>query len=114
MLDLEEDVGPDGAIDGVLTASSKKFSQDCINLKEHTCTCNVWQLTELPCKHAVAAIFRLKNMGYKLEDFVDKSLTMDAVRAAYSYVIQPVNSDDYWIPQLVKESSLPNRKGKKE
>ncbi|RYR33576.1 hypothetical protein Ahy_A10g048177 [Arachis hypogaea] len=52
----------------------------------------------LPCKHAVATIFRLKNMGYKLEDFVDKSLTMDAVRAAYSYVIQPVNSEEYWIP----------------
>ncbi|XP_020969959.1 uncharacterized protein LOC110268300 [Arachis ipaensis] len=69
-----------------------------VNLKEHTCTCNVWQLTGLPCKHAVAVIFRLKNMGYKLEDFVDKSLTMDAVRAAYSYVIQPVNSDEYWIP----------------
>ncbi|XP_020967485.1 uncharacterized protein LOC110266806 [Arachis ipaensis] len=33
----------------------------------------------LPCKHAVAAIFRLKKMGYKLEDFVDKSLTVDAV-----------------------------------
>ncbi|RYR04069.1 hypothetical protein Ahy_B06g083615 [Arachis hypogaea] len=37
-------------------------------------------------------------MGYKLEDFVDKSLTMDAVRAAYSYMIQPVNSEEYWIP----------------
>ncbi|KAL4345111.1 hypothetical protein AHAS_Ahas11G0245700 [Arachis hypogaea] len=51
----------------------------------------------LLCKHAVTAIFRLKNMGYKSKNFVHKSLTMDVVRATYSYVIQPVNGEEYWI-----------------
>ncbi|RYR75994.1 hypothetical protein Ahy_A01g000590 isoform A [Arachis hypogaea] len=71
----------------------------------------------LLCKHAVAAISRLKNMRYKSEDFVNKSLTMDVVRAIYSYVIQPVNTEKYWIPtdcQGILPPPPSNHKGKKE
>ncbi|KAF6172204.1 hypothetical protein GIB67_024826 [Kingdonia uniflora] len=28
-----------------------------LNLEEHTCTCNVWQITGLPCVHAVVAAY---------------------------------------------------------
>ncbi|XP_016185103.1 uncharacterized protein LOC107626718 [Arachis ipaensis] len=66
-----------------------------VNLQSKTCTCNVWQLTGMPCRHAVAAMAK---MGLKPEDFVHKWLTVDAVRAAYSVCINPVNSKKYWNP----------------
>nr|XP_025611980.1 uncharacterized protein LOC112705360 [Arachis hypogaea] len=67
-----------------------------VNLQRHTCACNVWQLTGLPCKHAVAAISRLRKQGLKPEDFAHKWLTMDVVRATYGDSIKPVNSEEFW------------------
>nr|XP_029144759.1 uncharacterized protein LOC112710546 [Arachis hypogaea] len=67
-----------------------------VNLQRHTCACNVWQLTGLPCKHAVSAISRLRKQGLKPEDFAHKWLTMDAVRATYGDSIKPVNSEEFW------------------
>ncbi|MED6135886.1 hypothetical protein PIB30_050935 [Stylosanthes scabra] len=39
-----------------------------------------------------------KNGGYRPEDFVHKSLTMEAVRATYNFMIHPVPSQEYWTP----------------
>ncbi|XP_025702903.1 uncharacterized protein [Arachis hypogaea] len=64
-----------------------------VNLHKRTCTCNVWQLTGMPCRHAVAA---LAKMCLKTENFVHKWLTMEAIRATYSHCIKPVNSEEYW------------------
>ncbi|KAL4391816.1 hypothetical protein AHAS_Ahas03G0282900 [Arachis hypogaea] len=47
------------------------------------------------CRHAVAAVAK---MGLKLEDFVHKWLTMEAIRVTYSHCIKLVNSEEYWIP----------------
>ncbi|XP_015956797.1 uncharacterized protein LOC107481097 [Arachis duranensis] len=66
-----------------------------VNLQSKTCTCNVWQLTGMPCRHAVAAMAK---MGLKAEDFVHKWLTMDAIKSGYSVCINPVNSEEYWNP----------------
>ncbi|RYR51794.1 hypothetical protein Ahy_A06g026767 [Arachis hypogaea] len=66
-----------------------------VNLHKRTCTCNVWQLTGMPCRHAVAA---LAKMGLKAEDFMHKWLTMESIRATYSHCIKPVNSEEYWTP----------------
>ncbi|XP_020972458.1 uncharacterized protein LOC110269143 [Arachis ipaensis] len=65
-----------------------------VNLEERTCTCNLWQLTGMPCRHAVAA---RSKMDLRPEDFVHKWLTMKAVRATYSHCIKPVNSEEYWV-----------------
>ncbi|KAL4301438.1 hypothetical protein AHAS_Ahas17G0300900 [Arachis hypogaea] len=61
-----------------------------VNLHKRTCTCNIWQLAGMPCRHAIAA---LAKMGLKAEDFVHKWLTMEAIRATYSHCIKPVNSE---------------------
>ncbi|RYR09878.1 hypothetical protein Ahy_B05g078306 [Arachis hypogaea] len=46
------------------------FEVLCQNYKR-TCTCNVWQLTDMPCRHAVVAMAKI---GLKVEDFVHKWL----------------------------------------
>ncbi|MED6107108.1 hypothetical protein PIB30_011125 [Stylosanthes scabra] len=39
-----------------------------------------------------------RNGGYSPDDFVHKSLTMESVRATYSYTVHPVPSEEYWNP----------------
>ncbi|RYQ85537.1 uncharacterized protein [Arachis hypogaea] len=66
-----------------------------VNLHQRTCTCNVWQLTGMPCRHAVAAMYKIR---LKPEEFVHKWLTMQSIRDTYKHCIKPVNSEEYWIP----------------
>jgi len=51
-----------------------------VNITERTCTCRLWQLTGLPCRHACAAMLYL---NLKPEDYVDELLTMDKYNATY-------------------------------
>ncbi|KAI9124570.1 hypothetical protein K1719_004492 [Acacia pycnantha] len=53
-----------------------------VNLTNHTCACNFWQLTSAPCEHAIAAIAH-KNEAR--ENYVHRWLTMDALHATYEH-----------------------------
>jgi len=64
-----------------------------VNITERTCTCRLWQLTGLPCRHACAAMLYL---NLKPEDYVDELLTMDKYNATYQHFISPVVSNHYW------------------
>ncbi|XP_072054434.1 uncharacterized protein [Arachis hypogaea] len=66
-----------------------------VNLHKRTCTCNVWQLTGMSGRHAVAALAKMDSKG---EDFVHKWLTMEAIRTTYSHCIKPANNEENWIP----------------
>ncbi|XP_072057959.1 uncharacterized protein [Arachis hypogaea] len=63
-----------------------------VHLGNNTCTCNMWQLTGIPCVHAMAAIAK---RGDKPDTYVHKWLKMDAFRATYGHSISPVNSEEY-------------------
>ncbi|XP_025685839.2 uncharacterized protein [Arachis hypogaea] len=65
-----------------------------VNLGRHTCTCNMWQLTGIPCVHALAAIQKRCD---RPELYVHPWLKMDAFRATYEHVMKPVNSEEYWV-----------------
>ncbi|XP_057760100.1 uncharacterized protein LOC130980435 [Arachis stenosperma] len=71
-----------------------------MNLQQHTCTCNMWQLSGMLCVYAVAAISKLRVRT--AEDFVSPLLTMDAIRTTYNVCVKPVNSEEFW-----KEASQP-------
>ncbi|KAL4380901.1 hypothetical protein AHAS_Ahas04G0079800 [Arachis hypogaea] len=64
-----------------------------VHLGNNTCTCNMWQLTGIPCVHAMAAIAK---RGDRPDTYVHKWLKMDAFRATYGHSISPVNSEEYW------------------
>ncbi|XP_061364074.1 uncharacterized protein LOC133307564 [Gastrolobium bilobum] len=64
-----------------------------VNLTTHTCAYNAWQLTGLPCEHAIAAICH-KNKP--VENCVHQWLTVDALHATYAHTLNTVNSDKYW------------------
>ncbi|XP_061368303.1 uncharacterized protein LOC133311292 [Gastrolobium bilobum] len=64
-----------------------------VNLTQQTCSCNVWQLTGLPCEHVIAAI---AHKNEPVENHVHQWLTVDALHATYEHTLNPVNSQQYW------------------
>ena len=70
-----------------------------VNLTRKCCTCRVWNLTGIPCKYCVAAIY--KNIE-RLEDYVHACFRKHAYVAAYKEMITPLPGQDEWV-----ETNLP-------
>ena len=62
----------------VNTVSGHKFAVD---LNKMTCGCRRWDLTGIPCHHAIQAMNRLQQDPY---DFVDAAYSVKSYRDAYS------------------------------
>lgn len=86
-----------------------------VNLFSRTCGCNKWQLTGIPCKHAVTAIFAAKE---RPEDYVDEHFRKEAYLRAYAPVIYPVPGEHDWTttdspdidpPKFTKQPGRPKK-----
>ena len=51
-----------------------------IDAHHRTCSCRMWQLSGLPCAHAIAVIFKL---GKKVEDYVPNCFRKQMFHDAY-------------------------------
>jgi len=69
------------------------WTQFVVDLKAKTCDCNYWQLSGIPCKHAVKC---LSYMKVDLEEWVDGWYTIDKYKATYSGNIYPVRDSCFW------------------
>ncbi|RYR20180.1 hypothetical protein Ahy_B03g065265 isoform B [Arachis hypogaea] len=58
-----------------------------VDLGNHTCSCRSWQLSGLPCHHAIAAI---ACMNGRPENYVHALLTMGSYNKIYEFHINPV------------------------
>ncbi|KAF6142812.1 hypothetical protein GIB67_002676 [Kingdonia uniflora] len=61
-----------------------------LNLEEHTCICNVWKITGLPCVHAVKVIDQQKY------EWVGHYHRVAAYVATYNQVINPIADSSEW------------------
>lgn len=61
--------------------------------RKKTCTCRFWDLVDIPCRHAYAA---LSYRQQKQEDFVDDCYTRKMYALCYSFSISPINGVDMW------------------
>ncbi|XP_016188832.1 uncharacterized protein LOC107630251 isoform X1 [Arachis ipaensis] len=64
-----------------------------VDLGKGTCSCRLWQITGLPCRHACAA---LAYQNRRPEEYAHNWLTMGAYNAAYQTSMRPVPSQEYW------------------
>ncbi|KAL0406877.1 UNVERIFIED_CONTAM: hypothetical protein Slati_4001600 [Sesamum latifolium] len=67
-----------------------------------TCTCRMWQLTGIPCKHGCSAIFYQNLMP---EDMVNPYYHVDTYKQVYEPAILPISGEMLWVetnfvPQL--------------
>uniref|UniRef100_A0A2N9IXY2 SWIM-type domain-containing protein n=1 Tax=Fagus sylvatica TaxID=28930 RepID=A0A2N9IXY2_FAGSY len=73
-----------------VTSDGKKYIVDIV---KKSCACNKWDLTGIPCKHAVRAI---SYKGHNAEDYVDDYFKKKTYLKVYSHLIQPCNGPDFW------------------
>jgi hypothetical protein len=64
-----------------------------VNLERFTCSCRYWELSGLPCCHAISAIY---TVGKELDDFIAPCYRIDLYDQVYSQVLQPVEGKESW------------------
>ena len=64
-----------------------------VDLDKKECTCRGWQLTGLPCVHAIALIGTRR---MELEDYVDPYYSVQKFKAAYASPVPPMPSKEEW------------------
>nr|XP_023870556.1 uncharacterized protein LOC111983129 [Quercus suber] len=65
-----------------------------VDLVNRTCSCRVWDLTRIPCKHGVAAIFMNRE---KPEDYTHPCYYKDAYVETYKTPIPPMLGQSEWM-----------------
>uniref|UniRef100_A0A2N9ILE3 SWIM-type domain-containing protein n=1 Tax=Fagus sylvatica TaxID=28930 RepID=A0A2N9ILE3_FAGSY len=64
-----------------------------MNLREKSCGCKKWDITGIPCHHAISAILYQRG---KIEDYVDLCYTIEKYKKSYKPIIHPVPSMKQW------------------
>ena len=70
---------------GEVTALGGTGFRFVVNLQDRTCSCRQWQVSGIPCKHAIAFITSLHSAS--LENYVDLYYSIEKFRAAYCQCI---------------------------
>ncbi|KAM0902373.1 hypothetical protein ACQ4PT_019399 [Festuca glaucescens] len=71
-----------------------EFEKDySVVFKSRTCDCKRWQLTGIPCHHAIACC-RKDNINY--ENLVHNCYTVETYKRAYAYTLAPLRGRAFW------------------
>ncbi|XP_024011410.1 uncharacterized protein LOC112086671 [Eutrema salsugineum] len=65
-----------------------------VNMKEKTCICRRWDLTGIPCRHALRVVFDKKT--FKKEDLISDWYLTTKWQDQYTDSIEPVNGMKFW------------------
>ncbi|XP_039850356.1 uncharacterized protein LOC120708958 [Panicum virgatum] len=71
----------------------KEHRRYTVNLQERTCTCRYWQISGLPCCHAISSIYMASK---QLDDFIAPCFKISEYMMTYQYCLQPVQGPDNW------------------
>ncbi|KAJ4715347.1 MuDR family transposase [Melia azedarach] len=78
-----------------------------VDLNAKTYDCGDWQISGLPCVHAVCCIDTIRA---NVESYVHYLLTKDAYKRTYKYQINPIPSENRWPLVIVNELEPPEVK----
>lgn len=62
-------------------------------METRTCSCRYWDLSGLPCSHAISAIYCL---GKEVDDYIAPCYKIEVYDQVYSDVLQPVEGKEKW------------------
>ncbi|KAI3465951.1 hypothetical protein Pfo_022614 [Paulownia fortunei] len=68
-------------------------SQYYVDLEKWSCTCRMWGLSGIPCKHTICAIF---NQNQLPEDFMLSCYTVETYEKVYAYIIIGISGEQLW------------------
>ncbi|XP_038680892.1 uncharacterized protein LOC119981819 [Tripterygium wilfordii] len=74
-----------------------------VHIGDRTCTCRVWDLTGIPCCHAIAA---LRYVGLPVEEYVSHYFYKDTYLRGYGHIVRPLNGMNMY-PKTHAEAILP-------
>lgn len=63
------------------------------DLNAQTCGCKRWDLTKIPCAHAICCLTLLEKES---DDYVNPCYTKETYLKAYSGIIHPMNGQTMW------------------
>ncbi|XP_041991935.1 uncharacterized protein LOC121742786 [Salvia splendens] len=72
---------------------SGSAGQYVVNMHEFTCSCRSWQLTGIPCTHAIATI---NKNGKDVSDYFSRYYLRSTMLILYENVLFPINGIDNW------------------
>ena len=81
-----------------------------VNLIERKCGCFKWDLTGIPCKHAISAINKAKEFP---EDYVSAFFKKPMYKEAYKHLIYPVPGPHGWTRTETPDIDPPEYKTKR-
>nr|XP_023898952.1 uncharacterized protein LOC112010817 [Quercus suber] len=76
-----------------------------VDLAKKTCSCRIWDLTGLPCKHEIFAI--VKNLE-KVENYVHPCYLKETFAETYKEIIQPMPHQFEWVETNQPASIAPH------
>ncbi|XP_010451555.1 PREDICTED: uncharacterized protein LOC104733691 [Camelina sativa] len=81
-----------------------------VNLLHRSCACNQWNLTGIPCPHAMYVI---TEHNRDPEDYVDRHYLTTVWQANYKDNIQPVNGERLWLGTDKGSIEVPDKRKKR-
>ncbi|KAJ9566147.1 hypothetical protein OSB04_002113 [Centaurea solstitialis] len=73
--------------------------QVIVNVQKKTCTCRHWELTGMPCKHAVATIWYMAMNGEGAglpEQWAHECYWLSTWKKVYDFKLSPINGPKLW------------------
>lgn len=70
-----------------------------MDMEKKDCSCRKWELTGIPCKHAVATVWHMaltSGVIIQPEDLAHESYRLDTWKEVYSFKVEPINGRVMW------------------
>ncbi|XP_076908514.1 uncharacterized protein LOC143565425 [Bidens hawaiensis] len=81
--------------------SGPSQDQCVVDVDKKTCSCGMWELIAIPCKHAVAVNYNMAQNGMDVdipEAWISKVYLLDTWKKVYDHTIDPINGVQIWTP----------------
>jgi hypothetical protein len=65
-----------------------------VNLEEKKCSCRYWQLSGLPCPHAISCILSKTN---SLDEYIASCYSVESFKKTYEHRLQPIEDMTKWL-----------------
>ncbi|XP_076928165.1 uncharacterized protein LOC143592030 [Bidens hawaiensis] len=81
--------------------SGPSQDQCVVDVDKKTCSCGMWELIAMPCKHAVTVNYNMAQNGMDVdipEAWISKVYLLDTWKKVYDHNIDPINGVQMWTP----------------